>query len=90
MDDGLSSSSDVASVFDCQRPKPSFIVYNNNAFFLDSSAPINQTKQDVSSFIVSAKVGQAASVQLNTSAVEYTLARPVRNTRVLPRGLVVL
>ena len=90
MDDGLSGSSDVASVFDCQRPKPSFIVYNNNAFFLDSSAPLNQTKQDVSSFIVSAKVGQAASVQLNTSAVEYTLARPVRNTQVLPRVLVVL
>ena len=76
--DAAGNESDIASGFDCQRPRPSFIVYNNNGFFRDSSFDLNRTNQDVSPYVVAAKVGRATNVRLLTSRAEYTLARPVR------------
>ena len=71
------SNSSTTSLFNCQRPKPSFIIYNNNAFFHDSTLLQDSTQQDVSPYIVSAKIDRASNVKLNRSFVEYTLAKDV-------------
>ena len=77
VDSEAGSGSGTTSLFSCQHPRPSFIIYNNNAFFHDSTLLQNSTQQDVSPYIVSAKIGRASSVKLHRSFVEYTLAKPV-------------
>ena len=66
-----------ASRFDCQRPKVSFIVYNNALLFQDSALQ-DLNMQAVGSKIISAKVGLSLeSLQLVDTEILITFPSSV-------------